>query len=166
MTTRFTLFDSPLFLGFDHFERTFDRIKKSGAEGYPPYNIEQIGDHGLRITLAVAGFRMSDLDIEVDQNQLTIRGKQLDDDESRLFLHRGIAARQFLRNFVLADGVEVLGATLDNGLLHVDMRRIEPESNARKVPIMDTAKIPGQGTPAVISGPGKIREAQEEALSK
>lgn len=161
MTTRFTLFDSPLFLGFDHVERTFDRIKKAGGEGYPPYNIEQIGNHGIRITLAVAGFRMEDLDIEIDQNQLTIRGKQNDDDEARVFLHRGIAARQFLRNFVLADGVEVLGATLDNGLLHVDLQRVEPESNARKVPIVNTAKL-GGGAPAAISAPMKIKDTTKD----
>jgi HSP20 family molecular chaperone IbpA len=166
MTTRFTLFDSPLFLGFDHFERTFDRIKKSGAEGYPPYNIEQIGDHGLRITLAVAGFSMSDLDIEIEQNQLIIRGKQSDDDETRMFLHRGIAARQFLRNFVLADGVEVLGATLDNGLLHIDMRRNEPESNARKVQIVDTAKLSGQARPAITSASSKTKTVDDIEASE
>lgn len=141
MTTRYTLFDSPLFLGFDHFERTFDRIKKSASDGYPPYNIEQIGENGIRITLAVAGFTMNDLDVETDQNQLIIRGRQGEEnDDKRLFLHRGIAARQFMRSFVLADGVEVLGASLDNGLLNIDLRRLEPESNARKVPIATNGK--------------------------
>lgn len=150
MTTRYTLFDSPLFLGFDHFERTFDRIKKS-SEGYPPYNIEQIGNNGLRISLAVAGFTMDDLDVEVDQGQLTVRGKQNEEsDDERVFLHRGIAARQFQRSFVLADGIDVLGASLDNGLLHIDMRRLEPESNARKVPILNHSK----SVPAAITGPG------------
>lgn len=135
MTTRLTLFDSPLFLGFDHFEKTFDRLRKSGNEGYPPYNIEQIGEEGLRITLAVAGFSMNDLDVETENNQLTIRGKQDDADDERLFLHRGIAARQFQRSFVLADGIEVIDAAMDNGLLHINLRRIMPESNARKVAI-------------------------------
>ncbi|MGH1404688.1 MAG: Hsp20 family protein [Alphaproteobacteria bacterium] len=132
--TRLSLFDSPLFLGFDDFEKTIDRMRKNGAEGYPPYNIEQIGDYGLRITLAVAGFSMENLDVEVDQNQLTIRGKQ-QDEQDRVYLHRGIAARQFHRNFVLADGIEVVGADLDNGLLHINLERVIPESNAVKIKI-------------------------------
>ncbi len=134
MNTRLSLFDSPMFLGFDQLEQTFDRIRKSAGEGYPPYNIEQIGEDGLRITLAVAGFTMDDLDIEIEHNQLSIRGRQEDDDE-RLYLHRGIAARQFQRSFVLAEGIEVLGATLDNGLLHIDMQRVTPESAAKKIAI-------------------------------
>ncbi|MFN3826508.1 MAG: Hsp20 family protein [Micavibrio sp.] len=136
-TTRLTLFDHPFFLGFDHIEREFERLKKS-SDGYPPYNVEQTGDHALRITLAVAGFRMSDLDIEVDNNQLTIRGKQ-EDDKERLYLHRGIAARQFQRSFMLADGIKVIGATLDSGLLHIDMQRIVPQSTARKIEIRNGA---------------------------
>lgn len=137
MSTRLSLFDSPLFLGFDDFEKTIDRLRKSGADGYPPYNIEQVGDYGLRITLAVAGFSMNDLDVEIDQNQLTIRGKQNNDKdkEERVFLHRGIATRQFQRSFVLADGIEVTGADLDNGLLHINLERIIPESNAVKIKI-------------------------------
>jgi len=131
---RLTLFDSPLFLGFDQFERTIDRVKKSAGEGYPPYNIEQIGENGLRITLAVAGFTMDDLDVEIENNQLLVRGKQFDDGE-RVYLHRGIAARQFQRSFVLADGIEIRGAALDNGLLHVDMERVVPESKAQKIEI-------------------------------
>ena len=125
-----------MFLGFDHFEDTFNRLRKNTNEGYPPYNIEQTGENGLRISLAVAGFTMDDLDIEVENNQLVIRGRQ-EDDEDRIYLHRGIAARQFQRSFVLADGIEVLGASLDNGLLHIDMERIEPESTARKIKIAD-----------------------------
>lgn len=143
MTTRLSVFDSPLFLGFDQFEKTVDRMRKTASEGYPPYNIEQIGEEGLRITLAVAGFTMDDLDIEQDQNQLTIRGKQTDDVE-RIYLHRGIAARQFQRSFVLADGIEILGAYLDSGLLHIDMKRVEPESKARKIPI-NTPDTSGNG---------------------
>lgn len=136
MTTRLSLFDSPLFLGFDHFERTVDRLKKS-SDGYPPYNIEQISENDLRITLAVAGFTMDDLSIELENNQLTIRGKQ-NDDETRMYLHRGIAARQFQRSFVLADGIEVEGASLDNGLLHIDMSRIVPEVEVKKIKITQT----------------------------
>ena len=139
MTTRLSLFDSPLLLGFDQFERTLDRIKKTAHEGYPPYNIEQIGANGLRITLAVAGFTMDDLDVEIEQNQLSIRGKQTEDPD-KVYLHRGIAARQFQRTFVLADGIETLNATLDNGLLHIDMKRVEPESTARKIQISANSK--------------------------
>ena len=134
MTTRLSLFDSPLFLGFEDFEKTFDRIRRSGGEGYPPYNIEQIGEDGIRVTLAVAGFTMDDLEIEHEKSQLVIRGSQTDE-ENRIFLHRGIAARQFQRSFALGDGIEILGAMLDNGLLHIDMKRVAPESTARKIPI-------------------------------
>ncbi len=140
MTTRLSLFDSPMFLGFDHFEETFNRLRKNASEGYPPYNIEQIHDNGLRITLAVAGFTMDDLDVEIEQNQLVIRGKQKteeEDDDDRFYIHRGIATRQFQRSFVLADGIEVLGASLDNGLLFIDMERLEPESTARRIEIKD-----------------------------
>jgi len=140
MTTRLSLFDSPLFLGFDHFEETFNRMRKS-ADGYPPYNIEQTHENGLRISLAVAGFTMDDLDVEVEKNQLTIRGRQMDDPEDgRIYLHRGIAARQFQRSFVLADGIEVLDASIDNGLLHIDIERQEPESTARKIDIKSNKK--------------------------
>ncbi|MFA7277127.1 MAG: Hsp20 family protein [Pseudobdellovibrionaceae bacterium] len=144
--TRISLFDSPLFLGFDQFERTLDRIKKTAGESYPPYNIEQIGEDGLRISLAVAGFSASDLDIEVEHNQLTVRGKQ-GEDEGRIYLHRGIAARQFQRSFILADGIEILGASMDSGLLHIDMKRVVPESAARKIRITDT--LPTQKAIAV-----------------
>lgn len=137
-SNRLTLFDSPLFLGFDQFEKTIDRMRKTGTEGYPPYNIERIGENGLRITLAVAGFSMDELDVEAEHNQLTIRGKQVDEPE-RVYLHRGIAARQFQRSFVLADGVEVKGAALDNGLLHIDLVQVEPERTARKIEIKGTA---------------------------
>jgi|TARA_R110000868_G_scaffold163364_2_gene395566 HSP20 family molecular chaperone IbpA len=133
--TRLSIFDSPLFLGFDHFERTFDQLKKSANEGYPPYNIEQTGPNSLRITLAVAGFTMDDLDVSIDQNQLVIRGRTAEDDEERVFLHRGIAARQFQKSFVLADGIEILGASLDSGLLHVEMEQIVPESKVKNIKI-------------------------------
>jgi HSP20 family molecular chaperone IbpA len=132
--SRLSLFNSPLLLGFDQFERTLDRISKAGSEGYPPYNIEQVSEDGLRITLAVAGFALDDLEIQTEDNQLTIRGKQVED-ESRVFLHRGIAARHFQRSFVLAEGIEVIGASLDNGLLSIDLRRPKIEPQVRTVPI-------------------------------
>lgn len=132
--TRLSPFNSPLFLGFDHFERTLDRISKAAVDGYPPYNVEQIGENRLRITLAVAGFTMDDLAVRVEDNQLVVRGKQTED-KDRLYLHRGIAARQFQRSFVLAEGIEVKGAWLDNGLLHVDLERPVPETRVRIVEI-------------------------------
>lgn len=127
------MFNSPLLLGFDQLERTLDRLAKS-AEGYPPYNIERIGENGLRITLAVAGFTIDDLTVELVENQLTARGKQTDDTD-RVFLHRGIAARQFQRSFMLADGIEVAGARLDNGLLSIDLMRTVVEPRIRTIPI-------------------------------
>jgi HSP20 family molecular chaperone IbpA len=132
--TRLSIFNSPLLLGFDHFERALDRVSKVAADGYPPYNVEQTGDNTLRITLAVAGFAMDDLAIRIEDNQLVVRGKQTDDKE-RLYLHRGIAARQFQRSFVLAEGIEVASAWLDNGLLHIDLVRPLPESRVRTVEI-------------------------------
>src|SRR5471030_954333 len=132
--TRLSVFNSPLLLGFDHFERALDRVSKIAADGYPPYNVEQTGENALRITLAVAGFAMDDLSIRIEDNQLVVRGKQTDDKE-RLYLHRGIAARQFQRSFVLAEGIEVAGARLDNGLLHVDLVRPSPENRVRVIEI-------------------------------
>lgn len=134
MSTRLSLFNSPLLLGFDQFERTLDRIAKNAGEGYPPYNIEQIGDDGLRITVAVAGFTSEDLSVQIEDNQLVIRGRQ-QDDKSRVYLHRGIASRQFQRSFVLAEGIEVIGAGLDNGLLHIDLKRVLPEPKVRTIKI-------------------------------
>jgi HSP20 family molecular chaperone IbpA len=130
---------SPFLLGFDQLERVLDRVTK-GAEGYPPYNIERIaaspsGPERLRITLAVAGFTRAQLDVTVEENQLVIRGRQQDDAEGRDFIHRGIAARQFQRVFVLADGMEVMGADLKNGLLSVDLARPEPERIVRRIDI-------------------------------
>ncbi|MBI4030060.1 MAG: Hsp20 family protein [Proteobacteria bacterium] len=134
-TTRLSLFDHPFFLGFDRLEREFDRLKKT-SDGYPPYNVEQTEENALRITVAVAGFTMDDLAVEIENNRLTIRGRQNEGDGTeRIFLHRGIAARQFQRSFVLADGIEITGAKLDNGLLHIDMTRILPKSKARKIRI-------------------------------
>jgi HSP20 family molecular chaperone IbpA len=127
------MFSSPLLLGFDQLERTLERLAKN-AEGYPPYNIERIGEHGLRITLAVAGFSSEDLAIEVVESQLSVRGKQADD-STRVYLHRGIAARQFQRAFMLADGIEVVGARLDNGLLSIDLVRPQAEPRIRTIRI-------------------------------
>jgi HSP20 family molecular chaperone IbpA len=126
-------------LGFDHFERTLDRVAKGSTDGYPPYNIEQLGEDRLRITLAVAGFSMDDLSVQIEDNQLVVRGKQSDDQE-RVYLHRGIAARQFQRSFVLADGIVVEGASLDNGLLHIELRRPIVEPKVRKVEIRSERK--------------------------
>jgi HSP20 family molecular chaperone IbpA len=133
--TRMTLFNSPHMLGFDHFERVLDRIAKTSGEGYPPYNIEQTSETGLRITLAVAGFTMDCLAVSVEDNQLIIRGRQAEEDPDRVYLHRGIAARQFQRAFVLAEGIEVKNATMDNGLLHIDLQRPLPETRVRSVKI-------------------------------
>ena len=133
MTTR--VFTSPLFLGFDHLEQMLERASKNSSDGYPPYNIEQTGPAGLRISLAVAGFTMDDLQITQEDNQLVIRGRQTDDTQGRVFLHRGIAARQFQRAFVMAEGIEVKGAWLDNGLLHIDLARPQPESKVRHIEI-------------------------------
>lgn len=132
---RVSVFDSPLLLGFDHFERILDRVAKTSHDGYPPYNIEQTGENALRITLAVAGFSMEDLNVTIEDNQLIIRGRNAEDDSGRVYLHRGIASRQFQRSFVLAEGIEVKGASLDNGLLHIDLERQLPEPKARTVPI-------------------------------
>ena len=131
--SRVSMFNSPLLLGFDQLERTLDRLAKN-AEGYPPYNIERIGENGLRIVLAVAGFTTGDLVIELVENQLSVRGKQTDDG-ARVFLHRGIAARQFQRAFMLADGIEVTGARLDNGLLSIDLVRPVAEPRIRTIRI-------------------------------
>ncbi len=139
--TRLSLFNSPLLLGFDHFERTLDRVSKMPTEGYPPYNIEQVGEDRLRITLAVAGFSEEDLSIQVEGNQLSVRGRQQEErDEGRIFIHRGIATRQFQRNFVLADGIEVDGAELDNGLLSIDLWRPATEENIRSIAIRKGGK--------------------------
>ena len=131
--SRVSMFNSPLLLGFDQLERTLDRLAKN-AEGYPPYNIERIGENGLRIVLAVAGFTTDDLAIELVESQLTVRGKQ-SEDADRVYLHRGIAARQFQRAFMLADGIEIIGARLDNGLLSIDLIRPAAEPRIRTIRI-------------------------------
>jgi HSP20 family molecular chaperone IbpA len=135
--TRLPVLSSPLLLGFEELERLIDRAGKS-SDGYPPYNIERMAGsektETLRITLAVAGFTRNQLDITLEDNQLTVRGKQ-DDDKTREYLHRGIAARQFVRTFVLADGIEVQAADLADGLLIIDLVRFEPEKRVRRIEI-------------------------------
>lgn len=137
--SRMSLLSSPKLLGFEEIERLIDRAGKGSGDGYPPYNIERIVQNGergevLRITLAVAGFTREQLEITIEDNQLTIRGKQ-QDDKGREYLYRGIAARQFHRTFVLADGIEIRSADLNNGLLSIDLVRHEPERLVRKIEI-------------------------------
>ena len=138
--TRVPTLSSPFLLGFDEIERILDRVTK-GSDGYPPYNIERMARDGqnperLRITLAVAGFTRDQLDVSIEESQLVIRGRQ-QDDKSRQYLHRGIAARQFQRTFVLADGMEVMGADLRNGLLSIDLVRPQPERIVKTIAIND-----------------------------
>ncbi|MEQ6201672.1 Hsp20 family protein [Sulfitobacter sp. HNIBRBA2951] len=133
--TKLTLASYPHMLGFEQLERMLERSAKSGNEGYPPFNIEQTSDRSYRITLAVAGFREEDLSITVEDRQLVIRGRQGEDNEGRVFLHRGIAGRQFQRSFVLADGVEVGEALMENGLLHVDLTQAKPETVVQTISI-------------------------------
>ena len=132
--TKISLAAHPFLLGFDQLERLAERAAK-GAEGYPPYNIEHQGPNGFRITLAVAGFSDDDLAITLEDRQLVIRGRQAEPEADRVFLHRGIAARAFQRSFVLADGVEVAGATMEHGLLHVDLRRQVPDTVVQTISI-------------------------------
>lgn len=133
--TKISFASHPFLLGFEQLDRLVERTAKTGNEGYPPYNIEQSSESAYRITLAVAGFRDEDLSITLEDSQLVIRGRQVDDSEGRVFLHRGIAARQFQRSFVLADGVEVAGANLENGLLHVDLQRSVPNAIVQTIEI-------------------------------
>ncbi|TBW41259.1 Hsp20 family protein [Siculibacillus lacustris] len=140
--SRFPGFSSPFLLGFDEIERVLDRVSKAANDGYPPYNIERVDADGgsrevLRITLAVAGFTRAQLDVTIEDSQLVIRGRQTDDDRGRQYLHRGIAARQFQRVFVLAEGIEVIGAELKDGLLAIDLARPEPERVIRRIEIAD-----------------------------
>jgi HSP20 family molecular chaperone IbpA len=133
--TKLTLGSHPFLLGFDQLERLVERTAKADANGYPPYNIEQSGENAYRITLAVAGFAEDDLSITLENRQLMIRGKQAEAGAERVFLHRGIAARQFQRSFVLAEGVEVAGASMEHGLLHIDLHRAVPDSVVQTIRI-------------------------------
>ena len=147
--SRLSLLNSPLVVGFDHLEQMLEQISKASSDGYPPYNIEQRGQNGLRITLAVAGFGRDDLSIEIEDHQLTIRGKQ-EEDAGRVYLHRGIAGRQFQRTFVLAEGIDVTAASLDCGLLHVDLLRPDVKARVRRIAISDGAQ--GSGAEAIEVG--------------
>ncbi|KRS13018.1 heat-shock protein Hsp20 [Roseovarius atlanticus] len=133
--TKLSMGSHPYMLGFEQLERLLERSAKSGNEGYPPFNIEQTSENSYRITLAVAGFAEGDLSITLEDRQLVIRGRQRDDADGRVYLHRGIAARQFQRSFVLADGVEVGEAIMENGLLHVDLTRAAPETVVQTIKI-------------------------------
>ena len=132
-----SLFNSPFLLGFDDFERTVDRISKLSSDTYPPYNIEQTSDNTIRITVAVAGFEKHDLDINLEGNQLQIRGNKQDNDNEKVFIHRGIATRQFIRNFILAEGIKVEGASMENGLLYVDLSQPIINDKSKKIIIKD-----------------------------
>lgn len=150
--TRTSGFNSPLLLGFDHLERMLDRVSKTSAEGYPPYNIEQTGEYKLRITLAVAGFSMEDLQVTIEDNQLVVRGRNHDDESERVFIHRGIAARQFQRSFVLAEGIDILGASLEDGLLNVNLEQYIPEPEVRTIKITKgnkEKKLPARKTKTI-----------------
>ncbi len=138
--SRMSVFNSPFLLGFEQFERTIDRISKLSTETYPPYNIEQISSNLLRITIAVAGFEKTDLEINLEGNQLQIKGFKKEENDERIFLHRGIATRQFQRNFVLAEGIEVEGASMENGLLSVDLSQPINSEESKKIEIKDTSK--------------------------
>lgn len=138
--SRMSVFNSPFLLGFEQFERTIDRISKLSTDSYPPYNIEQISTNLLRITIAVAGFDKTDLAINLEGNQLQIKGCKNDDDSERIFVHRGIATRQFQRNFILADGIEVEGASMENGLLSVDLSQPITHDESKKIEITDKSK--------------------------
>ena len=132
--TKLSFGSHPYLLGFEQLERLVERTAKSGAEGYPPFNIEAVAQNAYRITLAVAGFTRDQLDVTIEENQLVIRGRQ-QDDKARQYIHRGIAARHFQRTFVLADGMHVLGADLKNGLLSIDLARPEPERVVKTIAI-------------------------------
>lgn len=133
--TKMTLGAHPHMLGFEELERLLERTGKSGGDSYPPFNIEQAGEAAYRISIAVAGFSEDDLAITLEDRQLIVRGRQDDGDEGRVFLHKGIATRAFRRNFVLAQGVEVTGAALRDGLLHIDLTRAEPDTRVHTIEI-------------------------------
>ncbi|MBK5927920.1 Hsp20 family protein [Rhodobaculum claviforme] len=133
--TKMTFGAHPFLLGFDRLDRMVERSARTGSDGFPPYNIELVAENAWRITLAVAGFGTGDLDITLEDRQLMVRGRQPEDSGARVFLHRGIAGRAFQRAFVLADGVEVAGATHADGLLHIDLRRAAPEPVVRAIDI-------------------------------
>jgi HSP20 family molecular chaperone IbpA len=157
---RLSLFNSPLLLGFDHFERVLDRVSRASGDGYPPYNVEQTGADALRITLAVAGFKREELSAIIEDNELVVRGKQAEED-GRVYLHRGIAARQFQRRFVLAEGIEIAGASLGNGLLSIDLLRPHVEPKTRTIDIRDS-EANGAGSGSIhVENPSSQEKAAE-----
>lgn len=133
--TKVSLGSHPFLLGFEQLDRMVEQAAKSGTDGYPPFNIEQVGDRAYRITLAVAGFSDDDLSITVEDRKLVVRGRSCERDDGRVFLHRGIAGRQFIKSFVLADGVEVTGAATENGLLHIDLERAKSSKVVQTIQI-------------------------------
>ncbi len=157
--SRMSVFNSPFLLGFDQIERALDRVTKAQADGYPPYNIEQTGERALRITLAVAGFSRRDLVVSLDDSQLTVRGR-LSEADDRVYLHRGIATRQFQRSFVLAEGIEVVSAEMSNGLLHIDLVRPRPTRHEKVIEIRGAQDETGAGGRRV--GVAKAGEAAPE----
>jgi HSP20 family molecular chaperone IbpA len=160
--TRMAVFNSPFLLGFDQIERTLDRLSKAAGDAYPPYNIEQIDADRFAIILAVAGFAADDLTVTHELNQLIIKGKQADD-PNRTYLHRGIAARQFQRVFLLAEGIEVARADLAHGLLTLTLKRPTPQAHVRRIPIQTGE---GAARPAPPSAPQtEIQLAGVEAPS-
>ena len=160
--SRLSLFNSPFLLGFDQLERALDRVAKGAGDGYPPYNIEQIGDNTLRITLAVAGFARDDLSVALEDRQLIVSGRQHAEEIPRTYLHRGIAARQFQRSFLLAEGIEVTGAEMSNGLLHVDLARPEPERHRQTIAIRDGEGEPGTSARTIEVMPRKGAGSPQE----
>ena len=132
---RTLLLDSPFLLGFEHTRNLIERAAKAAGEGYPPYNVEETGEGRVRITLAVAGFTASQLEVTLEDNQLNVVGRRDGAEGDRAYLHRGIAARGFVRSFILADGMEVEGAVLEHGLLHIDLFRPAPEKKVKQIPI-------------------------------
>jgi HSP20 family molecular chaperone IbpA len=147
--TRTVFFDSPFLLGFEHTRDLIERTARAASDSYPPYNVEARGDNGIRISLAVAGFSADQLTVELEDNQLTVTGRRDGDGQSeaeRAFLHRGIAARGFTRTFVLADGLDVDGAALEHGLLHIDLRRPDPEKLVKRIPIRTSGHAADQGS--------------------
>ena len=136
-----TGFNSPLLLGFDHLERMLDQASRVSAEGYPPYNIEQISESILRITVAVAGFEKNELKVNLEGNQLIIRGGKSESDTEKIFIHRGIATRQFQRRFIIAEGIEVDGASIENGLLNIDLSQPISQEKSKTIEIDDKPKL-------------------------
>lgn len=161
--SRVSPFNSPLMLGFDQLERMLDRLAKSAGDGYPPYNILQLGENRLRITLAVAGFAEAELSVTVEGNQLHIRGVRMETGEAGVtYLYRGIAARQFHRTFLLADGIEIGGATLENGLLNIDLTRPVAPEQVRTIPIAKSSPSPSEGAREIPAGRREPDPGREE----